>query len=333
MKDQGWYLRVLSVIIFVAAVCATQPCMALIVTEVMYHPVEDDGTPDGNETLEFIELYNNRAIPEDIGRYAITNGVNYTFPVGTVIGAKEYIVIAKDPNAVKAAYGITDVYGPFTSGSLNNNGERIEFSNANGEIIISFRYNDARPWPAQCDGTGHSIILTKMAGDPEEGSSWAPSVFVGGTPGEPDEVQEEPNDPNQVTLIDIGHTDGRYFKGTKEPSPGAGGEATTDWTQTAFDDNSTDWTKAPSGYGYSSEGDELQYVKTVLSDMRYSYYSIYARLRFDLSAEEIASFSQLSAEVHYDDGFVLYLNGERVGGTGVQGAPPAFNQGADTGSD
>ena len=51
--------------------------------------------------------------------------------------------------------------GPFT-GRFNNDGERIELSNCNGEIIISFRYNDARPWPSSPDGTGHSLILAKL---------------------------------------------------------------------------------------------------------------------------------------------------------------------------
>jgi len=141
--------------------------MALVVSEVMYHPVEDDGTPDGNETFEFVELYNNRVVIEDLGGYAFTNGISYTFAPGTTLGGREYLVVAKNPAALEAEYGISGVYGPFT-GKLNNDGERIEMSNENEEIIISFRYNDARPWPSSPDGTGHSLILSKLGGDPEE---------------------------------------------------------------------------------------------------------------------------------------------------------------------
>ncbi|MHC4700038.1 MAG: lamin tail domain-containing protein [Planctomycetota bacterium] len=55
--------------------------------------------------------------------------------------------------------------------------------------------------------------------------------------------------------------------------------------------------------------------------------SIYARLPFMLTPELIASFSSLTAEVHYDDGFVLYLNGARVADSGqISGNPPRFNQ-------
>ena len=261
---------------------SAQPGSALVISEVMYHPVEDAATAD--ETLEFIELYNNRAVSEELGGWAFTNGIDYVFEPNTLLGPKQYLVIARDPNAVMAAYGITDVLGPFT-GRLNNDGERVELSNANGEIVLSIRYNDASPWPTAPDGTGHSLILAKLGGDPAQASSWAASTHLGGTPGAADAIQAVPEDPTLVTLIDIGHP-GRYFKGTREPSPGAGGQATIAWTQVNFNDTpgATSWLEGPSGYGYSSDGSELQYVDTRLDDMRGSYLSIYARLMVGMQA-------------------------------------------------
>ncbi len=319
-------------IISVVVLWAVQPGMALVVSELMYHPVEQGGTPSGEENLEFIELYNNRAVSEDLSGYAFTNGIEYTFAGGTMIGPKGYLVIAYDPDVVEAAYGISGVLGPFT-GRLNNDGERIELSNCNGEIIISFRYNDTRPWPSSPDGTGHSLILAKPGGDPEEASSWAPSTFIGGTPGGPDESQVGPEDPTLVTLVDVNHP-GRYFKGTQEPSPGAGGVPTTGWTEIAFNDDpsTTAWLAGPSGYGYSGSAAELQFIKTELKDMNGNYISVYARLRFTLTAEQIASFNQLRAEVHYDDDYVLYLNGTRVAASdGIAGTPPPFSAGRGAG--
>ncbi|MCK4998972.1 MAG: lamin tail domain-containing protein, partial [Anaerohalosphaera sp.] len=305
--------------------------MAILISEIMYHPVEEGGVPAGDETLEFIELYNNRAVFEDLSGYAFTNGVDYVFPEGTILGEKEHLVIARDPDAVEAAYGITGVLGPF-AGKLNNNGERIELSNANDEIIISIRYNDSRPWPSTTDGTGHTLILSKPGFDPEEGSSWSASTYIGGTPGKADIVQVDPVGPQLVTLIDLGHP-GSYFKGTKEPSPGTGGEPTAIWTQIGFTENS-DWLNGPSGYGYSNDSSELQYVGTVLDDMRHGYISIYARLHFTLTQKQIDSFTQLSGEVNYDDNYILYLNGVRVSASnGVVDDPPPFSQGAGSASD
>ncbi len=332
MKHQRRHRCILFVMICVAALSATRPGMGLVVSEVMYHPVEEGGTPSGDETLEFVELYNNRAVFEDLSGYAFTNGIQYTFEAGTILPAKQYLVVARDPAAVEAAYGITGVYGPFT-GRFDNDGERIELSNGNGEIIISLRYNDGRPWPASPDGTGHSLILAKLGGDPQEASTWAPSTFIGGTPGGPDEVQVEPQDPTLVTLVDVGHS-GRYFKGTTEPSPGFGGAATTAWTEVGFDDDpsTTAWLGGPSGYGYSSDPSEMQSVRTQLNDMNGNYISVYARLRFTLTAEQIASFDQLRAEVYYDDDYVLYLNGERVAASdGISGDPPPFDAGRGSG--
>ena len=311
-----------------------QPCMGLVVSEIMYHPIEEGGTPDGDETLEFIELYNNRAVFEDLSGYAFTNGISYTFPSGTILPAKQYLVIARNPGLVEGTYGISGVEGPF-GGRLNNDGERVELSNSNGEIIISFRYNDGMPWPVAPDGTGHSLILFKQGGDPEEASTWAASTYIDGTPGGPDEAQMEPEDPTLITLVDVGHA-GRYFKGTEEPSPGTGGEPTTAWTTIGFNDdpNTTAWLDGPSGYGYSNETDELAWIRTVLNDMNGGYISVYARLQFSLTPEQIASFTQLRAEVHYDDGFVLYLNGQRVAASAeIVGNPPPYYQSGGNASD
>jgi len=312
----------------IIALLAAQTSMGLVVSEVMYHPIDED------ETLEFIELYNDRVVFEDLSGYAFTNGIDYVFAPGTILEAKQHLIVARDPAALQAAYGISGVCGPFT-GRLDNGGERVELSNENGEIIISFRYNDAMPWPVSADGTGHSLILARLGGDPEKPSTWAPSTFIGGTPGGPDQVQVEPEDPTLVTLVDVGDP-GRYFKGTEEPSPGPGGQPTTAWTQIGFNDDpkTTAWLQGPSGYGYSSDPSELQYVRTELKDMNGQYISVYARLRFTLTAEQIASFSQLRAEVHYDDDFVLYLNGTRVAASdGISGDPPPFDAGRGQGTD
>lgn len=310
---------------FIVGICLIMLCMApvagaLVISEIMYHPAGE------NEGLEFIELYNDRATTADVSEFAFVNGIEYTFPENAKIAPKSYAVLARDPNALQSVYDVNNVFGPYL-GVLSNGGERLELANANGGIFISFRYNDAFPWPVSADGTGHSIIRSKMAGDPEEGTTWAPSTLIGGTPGAPDQIQVEPEDPTLVALFDVGEP-GRYFAGTREPSPGAGGQPSTAWTEVGFDDNpaTTSWRDGPSGYGYSNEPDELQYINTQLN-MSGNYVSVYARLPFSLTAEQIGSFDQLHARVHYDDGFVLYLNGQRVADSGsISGNPPAFNQ-------
>ncbi len=303
-----------------------RPGLAIMVTEVMYHPLGSSATSE-DEALEFIELYNDRSVSEDLSKWAFTNGIDYVFEPNTILGPKQYIVVAYDPNALKAASGISNVVGPYM-GRLSNGGERVELSNANGGIVISFKYGNTHPWPVAPDGAGHSLVLARLGGDPEEASSWSASTLMGGSPGGPDPVQTggAPASPAASVLVDIGSL-GRYFKGTKEPSPDTAGKATTAWTQIAFDDDpaATSWLDGRSGYGYSDAADELLWIGTQLNDMKGKYYSVYARLRFTLTAEQIASFTQLQAEVHYDDGFILYLNGVRAAGENLPGTPPAYN--------
>ncbi len=325
MKYARQHWCTLLMVASVGVLSAPRPGLGLVISELMYHPI------DAEENLEFIELYNNRAVIEDLAGYAFTDGIDYVFPPGTTLGAKEYLVVARDPNALEAAYGITGVYGPFR-GRLSNSGERVDLSNENGEIFLSVRYNDAPPWPAAADGTGHSLIRAKLGGDAEEATTWSASTLIGGTPGAADQVQAQPEDPTLVVLVNLGHP-GRYFKGTQEPSPGAGGQATTAWTEIGFNDDpaTTAWIDGPSGYGYSNSSAELQYIGTRLNDMSGGYISVYARLPFTISREDIASFSELRAEVHYDDAFVLYLNGTRVADSGdLPGNPPTFDQNGGT---
>ncbi|MBN2592148.1 MAG: lamin tail domain-containing protein, partial [Sedimentisphaerales bacterium] len=325
-NKQQWFrsLILACMVVFLTA----QSGMGLVVSEIMYHP------SDSGEHLEFIELYNNRAVFEDLTGYAFMNGIQYVFDAGTVINGGEYLVLARDPAALEEAYGITGVVGPF-SGRLDNDGERIELSNNNGGIVISFLYDDERPWPLSPDGTGHSLVFAKLGGDPAEASSWSPSLLIGGTPGAPDEVQADSEAPAQVTLVDLGHP-GRYFKGTQEPSLDSNGQAATTWTEIKFNDDPvrTGWLDGPSGYGYSSDPGELQYVGTQLNDMQGNYISIYARLPFTLTADQVGGLSNLEVEVRYDDAFVLYLNGVRVADSGdISGNPPAFDQGSGQASD
>lgn len=319
----GWGL---SVLFCLALLGPVRPGWGIMVTEVMYHPVNASAAQE-DEALEFIELYNNRAVSEELGKWAFTNGIDYVFEPNTLLGPRQYLVIARDPNAVKTAYGISNVVGPY-GGRFNNDGERVELANANGGIVISFRYGNASPWPVSPNGAGHSLVLAKLGGDPEEAGSWSASARIGGTPGTSEPAQTAiSHQPTSLTLVDIG-TPGRYFKGTKEPSPGPAGQATIAWTQIGFDDASprSSWLDGPNGYGYSNDAGELQWVRTPLNDMNGRYMSLYARLRFTLTAEQLASFSQLQAEIRYDDGYVMYLNGTRVTDSGaILGNPPAYN--------
>ena len=93
------------------------------------------------------------------------------------------------------------------------------------------------------------------------------------------------------------------------PSDGALG---LDWTTTEFDD--TDWIAGTTGVGYQRSENVLGFAENIGTPVEELLYqispSIYLRIEFDVA--DPAAFDLLELHLLYDDGFVAYLNGERV---------------------
>lgn len=85
--------------------------------------------------------------------------------------------------------------------------------------------------------------------------------------------------------------------------PGSGALA-DGWSAPGFDDSA--WASGPAGLGYG-DGDDL----TELTDMMGSYVSVFCRRSFRIDCPEEISLAVLTTI--YDDGIVLYLNGEELG--------------------
>ncbi len=295
----------------------------LVVSEIMYHPpaVSADDTDDA---AEFLELFNAGMTPVDLSGYQFDRGVRYLFPAGTTLGSKEYLVLAKNPPLHGNLGPNTRLLGPF-EGSLSNAGERLRMRDASGRDVIDFRYGTLGDWPAAPDGTGHSLIFPDPTLDPACGRDWRASEKRMGSPGESGQSLIPP-DQTQRSLIRKG-TVGRYFKGRQEPS-----EGTLAWTEPDFEPDRT-WLTGPSGYGYSNNATERAPISTVLSDMRGNYLSVYVRLPFEIQQDELNRLDSLMLTMHYDDSYVIYLNGTRVAAAGVNGSPPAFDQTSIEGAD
>jgi hypothetical protein len=104
----------------------------------------------------------------------------------------------------------------------------------------------------------------------------------------------------KITFIAVGD-DWQYFKGTVAPS-----EAADAWTAKVFDDSAAaGWLTGPSGFGYG-DGDDA----TVLDDMQGRYRTVYIRKSFSISDAPADAIVQLV--IDYDDGFVVYLNGNKM---------------------
>src|SRR5206468_3259216 len=66
----------------------------LLITEIMYNP---PGTMNYNgNAFEFIELKNVASTNLELSGMRFTNGIRYTFPVGTFVAPGQFIILASD---------------------------------------------------------------------------------------------------------------------------------------------------------------------------------------------------------------------------------------------
>ncbi len=148
----------------------------VVFNELSYHPV------GGAAAGEWVELHNQMAIDIDLSGWHLEDGINFTFAEGTVIPGGGHLVIAADPAALQAAFGITKVLGPF-SGSLGNGGEPIELRDRNERLMDRLVYGVGGAWPVAPDGSGATLAKRdpNTASGPAE--NWTSSVAMGGSPG------------------------------------------------------------------------------------------------------------------------------------------------------
>jgi len=147
----------------------------VVFNEIMYHPATNEAA------LEWIELHNQFAYDLDISGWRLRGGVEYDAPDGTLVPARGFQVIALSPNDVAAAYGLTNVLGPF-EGRLSNAGEALRLRNNSGRLMDIVSYGDSGDWPVAPDGSGASLCKADPYGHSADPASWTWSADVGGTP-------------------------------------------------------------------------------------------------------------------------------------------------------
>ena len=144
----------------------------IVINEISYNPPES-----GNDSLEYVEIYNAGFGHVDITGWRFEGGLEDTFP-SVDLAAGEFFVTAINAQAMENVYGIT--VHEWMVGALNNNGELIILVDAGGNVIDSVHFDDIDPWPLEPDGFGPSLELIDAASDNAIGSNWQ---FSGGATG------------------------------------------------------------------------------------------------------------------------------------------------------
>jgi Lamin Tail Domain/Concanavalin A-like lectin/glucanases superfamily/CotH kinase protein len=128
-----------------------------------------DGSPE-----EWLELKNRGGAAVDIGGWRLTDGVEFTFPAGTTIGAGQHLVVAANKTALLAKYPGRPIIGDF-SGGLGEDDE-ITLEDLNGNPADAVNYFSEGRWPAYPDGGGASMELRDANADNAQPEAWAASA-------------------------------------------------------------------------------------------------------------------------------------------------------------
>ena len=163
----------------------------LRITEILFAPAaptaeELAGIPilSGSD-FEFVELSNIGAAPLDISGARFVEGIDFTFPPGTILDPGGNIVVVANRAAFMLRHGPgVNIAGEY-AGKLDNDGEQLQVLDADGENILEFTYNDA--WYGPTDDLGHSLVLLDPSNTPvsdfDQPANWGISAPVGGDPG------------------------------------------------------------------------------------------------------------------------------------------------------
>jgi hypothetical protein len=135
------------------------------------------------ELVEFIELHNRADVSIDLSGWSLRDGVDFSFPAGTSISPKGYLVVTQNGQMFNQKFG-KSAAGEWV-GTLNNDGENVELRNAEGTLIDLADYRLGFPWPTYGDASDVSVQLINESLDNELGGSWR---SASPTPGEKNSV-------------------------------------------------------------------------------------------------------------------------------------------------
>lgn len=179
----------------------------VILSEIHYNPLpitpleEQAGVTDVSD-FEFIELYNNEPFTVDLRGWRLDSAVEFSFPNGSILAAKSYMVIAKDEDVLPVRYSGIKIDGDY-KGKLANEGERLILFDSNNQIVDQVEYSFENPWPDFANGKGGTLVRTDWVSRPSGANSWTASRNIHGTPGSESQLKPGPVIINEI----LAHTD------------------------------------------------------------------------------------------------------------------------------
>jgi Lamin Tail Domain/CotH kinase protein len=168
------------------------PAGNIVINEIMFNP-----TRPGAEYVELFNAATNTAF--DLSGWGL-NGLAYTFPSGSTLAPRSYLLLAKSRVVFAATYGaLTPVFEEF-AGTLQPDGETLSLiqpgvAPALDLVVDRVRYETNAPWPlTAATRPGTSLQLVDAAQDNSRVANWAvgrtnPPAIALATPGTTNSVR------------------------------------------------------------------------------------------------------------------------------------------------
>jgi hypothetical protein len=174
-----------------------QDLLKLAITEINYHPIDDQG--NDADQYEFIEIKDTGSVDVDLTDVQFNDGIDYDFPANTIIKPNTFIIVASNAIEFQNRYGFAPL-GVFT-GKLSNSGEKLSMEDIRAnKKFLSITYGTGSGWPKSADGDGRSLVPSGAGGDAGSALYWRASFSKNGSPGK--------DDPGVVYINEIlPHTD------------------------------------------------------------------------------------------------------------------------------
>ena len=168
----------------------------VVISEILYDPA-------GGDQLEYIELVNITGgdiplystvdtqygpnpedVQQDVVPWQFTNGIEYEFLTGTILSAGERILLVKDMAAFNTHYSSVPAgvrKFQWTSGSLSNDGEKLQLSEPGDQeynqdrywiCVDRVKYEDSGHWPSQPDTDGTSLSRIDDGSYGDDPANW-----------------------------------------------------------------------------------------------------------------------------------------------------------------
>lgn len=139
------------------------PVGAVVFNEILYAP--------GPTNPPFVELHNTSSAAFDMSGWRI-NGLDYTFPAGSIITNRQYIVLGSGSHTYGTSLAI---FGQF-DGVLDADGETLTLlkpatTNAPEVVIDKLRYEAGPPWPVTAAGSSLQAVDSRV--DNARVSNWS----------------------------------------------------------------------------------------------------------------------------------------------------------------